>query len=169
MKTALKVIGWIALILVVLALLLLGALRVIFSYGNLSENEIIALVEENEQLLRDASAELQNSGYSGIIDEENVSEFSDTVAKSLDIKGIMFIRVHENGVVEFNCGGSGFGSETEYYGFYYSTAAEPENIISPEPLTQRGKDRWVWHEDGGDNAMQAEKIFDDFYYYISSF
>ncbi len=171
MKTALKVIGWIVLTLAVLALLLYGAIWILFSPGSnsLSEKQIIALVEKNDSLLREVSAELAELDYTGIIDDENCGEFSDTVAKALDIKGLEYIHVHENGVIEFNCGGWGFGSQTRYCGFYYSPADKPQNIMFNEPLTQHGKDCWVWKESGGDNAFQTSKILDNFYYYTESY
>lgn len=170
MKTALKVIGWIALVIVVLALLLLGALRIMFSAGSnsLSEKQIITLVEKNDPLLREVSSELSGLEWR-IIDEENVSEFSDNVAEALDIKGLEYINVHDNGVIEFNCGGWGFGSQTRYCGFYYSPADEPQNIMFDEPLTHHGSDSWAWQEHGGDNTFQTSKILDNFYYYTESF
>ena len=171
MKTALKVIGWIALVLVGVALLLFGAIRIIFSAesNSLSEKEIAALVEKNEPLLREAAAELSESGYTGIINDENCGEFSDTIGKVLKIEGLQYIDMDENGRIEFDCGGSGLPPASQYYGFYYTADDEPENIMSGEPLTQDGKNRWIWQESDGDNTFRTRKITDNFYFYVMSF
>ena len=175
MKKALKIIGLAAGILIGGALLLwlakFGILMIILSQvdDNLSEKEIVALVEKNEPLLRDAAAELSESGYTGIINDENCGEFSDTIGKVLNIEGLQYIDVDENGRIEFDCGGSGLPPASQYYGFYYSADDEPENIMSSEPLTQNGKKRWMWQEADGDNTFHTRKITDNFYFYVMSF
>lgn len=175
MKKALKIIGLSAGILIGGVLLLwiarFGILMIILSQvdDNLTEKEIIALVEGNEPLLREVSAELSEMGYMGRINDENRAEFSDTIEKVLKIKGLQYISVEENGRIEFYCGGSGLPPASQYYGFYYTAADEPENFMSTEPLTKDGKDRWIWQESGSDNTFRTRRITDNFYFYVMSF
>lgn len=74
--------------------------------------------------------------------------------------------------IEFECGGSGFGPETAYWGFFYTPSddihavwcAPPRgSTISPEGEGQR------WREPDGDNEFYVEHIVGHFYYYEASF
>lgn len=75
-------------------------------------------------------------------------------------------------VVEFYCGGAGFGSGTSYVGFYYT----PDNDMtalwcapsSPDLLNPSGNG-FEWREPDGDNRYYTEHICGDFYYYEASF
>lgn len=79
------------------------------------------------------------------------------------------------GFVDFDCGGSGFGSETNYCGFYYSADDNLTEIwCSPGDssvlkITEHG---YLWKESWtrqGDNTYYTEHICDHFYYYEASF
>lgn len=75
-------------------------------------------------------------------------------------------------IVEFSCGGAGFGSETFYTGFYYSLENDLAAVWCAPPsagaLTPSGNG-YIWYEDPGDNEYYVEKICEYFYYYEASF
>lgn len=118
------------------------------------KSRVMAFVLENESLLfehiREKSlAELENSG---II--EDVYEHED--------------------YIEFSCGGSGFGPNTSYWGFYYALSEDENKAISAlsgftySELTECG-DGLEWREENGDNYFYFENITGRFYYYFQSY
>ena len=73
--------------------------------------------------------------------------------------------------IEFYCGGRGFGSETFYCGFYYSTFYDDWCAVWCAPsgrLVPEGSG-YSWQEEQGDNRYYVEKIFDHFFYYEADF
>jgi len=115
---------------------------------NLSKKEIFKLVKENETLLLEC------------ISENNFE-------KASAIKGIRKIEVGE--IIDFYCGGAGFGPETSYYGFYYTTDENMTAIwCAGGSVTADGKG-YSWAEEDGDNRYYTEKICDSFYYYEAHF
>ena len=68
--------------------------------GGTSKGEIFNIVEENHEALIDYI-------QTGNLEYAN------------EIKGIESVSSNEK-FIEFNCGGKGMGSETSYWGFYYS-------------------------------------------------
>lgn len=109
-----------------------------------------------------------------------VNENKDTLAECISkndytaIEGnniIQKIKTDED-IVEFFCGGSGFGSATSYRGFYYSADDDMTAIwcgpLYNEPLTKSG-DGYSWEEKNGDNTYYTENICGHFYYYDASF
>ena len=75
----------------------------------------------------------------------------------------------EHSMVEFLISSSGFGSETTYYGCYYSPDDVPlafQNTVAE--LTQCGHDSWKWSAEG-DNEGKTMKIMDHWYYFEASF
>ena len=72
-------------------------------------------------------------------------------------------------MTEFLISGSGFGSQTAYYGCYYSPDDVPlafQNMAAK--LTQCGHDAWKW-TGAGDNRGKTIKIMDHWYYFEASF
>lgn len=128
-------------------------LNVLFS-NNLSKRQIINLIEKNSAtILQDISED----------------DFSD----SLKIKGLESVRAYD-GVVDFRCGGSGFGSATSYYGFYYSPDNEPAGFFAGTSISgsfelKPDGDGYSYQEENSDNRFYTEKITDCFYYYESHF
>jgi len=98
-------------------------------------------------------------------DIEN-NDFTNT----LKIKGIQEVNVGEE-IIEFYCGGAGFGPSTSYCGFYYTTDDDISAVWCAGPAEQIIKegDGFVYREEGGDNYYYTEKICDNFYFYESSF
>ena len=91
----------------------------------------------------------------------------------LNKKPIQGISRHEEGV-SFYCGGTGFGSATSYYGFYYSFDGSPKDYWcgtsfgSPEQLKPDGEGFSI-KKSNDDNRYYTEKIMDNFYYYEAHF
>ena len=131
-------------------------LAIIVMIGDMNvpdKNEIFELVEKNQIEITDA---IEKNNF------ENIEK----------IKGIENITVEEN-YIDFDCGGKGIGSETSYYGFYYSEDNEIDvkaNIEYPkgETLKPDGKG-YSWDELDGDNRFYVEKIIDGFFYYESHY
>ena len=75
----------------------------------------------------------------------------------------------EHSMAEFLISSSGFGSETTYYGCYYSPDDVPLAFQNTEAeLTQCGHDSWKWSAEG-DNEGKTMKIMDHWYYFEASF
>ena len=108
--------------------------------------------------------------------EQNVSEIKKDIKNndftfSKNLKGIKDINIQNNGIIDFYCGGAGFGSSTSYCGFYWS-----ENDSISDIWCEGAKDEiktdgsgFSYHEVNGDNYYYTEKICDHFYYYTASF
>ena len=75
----------------------------------------------------------------------------------------------EHTMEEFLLFASGFGSETTYYGCYYSWDDVPLAFQNLDvPLTQTGHAYWKWQGEG-DNWGATQKILDHWYYFKASF
>lgn len=72
--------------------------------------------------------------------------------------------------IEFSCGGSGFGPETAYCGFFYSPDDDMSAVwcAPQEALTPTGNG-FGWQEADGDNACYIEPIVGHFYYYEAAY
>lgn len=71
--------------------------------------------------------------------------------------------------VDYACGGSGFGPNTAYWGFYYSTDDDMTRIwCAGEPLVpfQNG---YVYRQTDGDDRYYTEQITDHFFYYEAQY
>lgn len=88
------------------------------------------------------------------------------------IKIIHRINPDDNGkTVEFDCGGAGFGPETAYRGFYYSSEDSKFAVwCAPPPtkLDEYGRG-YIWREKSGDNTYYVEEICESFYYYEAEY
>jgi len=153
--------------------------------NNLNKNQIFSTVVEHEELLMSVLTEIANSQ----LDIEYISttqkskiynpEYADlnglyirrddsiyesirnsSFDKVMNIKGLRSISVRKY-TVDFNCGGSGFGSATSYYGFYYT---EDKSILDGRGFEQKGNG-WLLKEENGDNWYYTERIIENFYYY----
>ena len=85
------------------------------------------------------------------------------------------IQIRDN-YIDFSCGGTGFGPETSYWGFYYSEKYNMTAVFGPLPagqLLQKSGRGFLWKESWydpkGDNIFYVEQIVDHFYYYEMSF
>ena len=75
----------------------------------------------------------------------------------------------EHEMTEFILIYSGFGSETTYYGCYYSWDDVPLAFQNgKEHLVQNGHEYWKW-QGQGDNWGATQKILDHWYYFEASF
>jgi len=88
--------------------------------------------------------------------------------RSERLPAVSSVRVHPN-MVEYACGGFGFGSATSYFGFYYTPDGRMDALwCAGTPLTPYGSG-WLYEEKNGDNRYYTEHILDGFYYYEASF
>ena len=78
--------------------------------------------------------------------------------------------------IDFSCGGSGFGPETSYWGFYYSEKDDMSVLWCAHPADQRLEKSgdgymWkeAWYDPRGDNTYYTEWICGHFYYYEMTF
>lgn len=122
---------------------------------NLSKKEIFELVNEN---------------YSIIIEDVSENDFTDTEK----IKGVKEV-YSDTDVIDVYCGGTGIGSATSYYGFYYSADDLPKDAWcgsnfgrTPDELIPEGKGFTIKNSND-DNYYYTEKIRDNFYYYEAHF
>lgn len=75
----------------------------------------------------------------------------------------------EHDMTEFVLFYSGFGSETTYYGCYYSWDDVPLAFQNQDvELVQNGHAYWKWKGEG-DNRGATQKILDHWYYFEASF
>lgn len=74
--------------------------------------------------------------------------------------------------IEFECGGSGFGPETSYWGFFYTPEDDIYTVWCAPPrgssFSPEG-DGQHWQDPGGDNEFYVEHICGHFYYYEAHF
>lgn len=106
--------------------------------------------------------------------EEHQEELESRIERG-DLEGIglpvLEADVRES-CIEFECGGSGFGPETAYWGFFYTAADDIHAVWCAPPrgsaFSPEGEGR-RWKEPGGDNEFYVEHIVGHFYYYEASF
>lgn len=71
--------------------------------------------------------------------------------------------------VDYSCGGSGFGPNTAYWGFYYAEDDDMTRIwCAGEPLVP-DQNGYVYRQTDGDNCYYTERITDHFFYYEAMF
>jgi len=75
----------------------------------------------------------------------------------------------EDEFIEFNCGGSGFGPSTSYYGFYYSANGKPLDIFGVDGIMTDIEKGLIWEEEDGEDNYYTEKIISNIYYYEANF
>lgn len=75
----------------------------------------------------------------------------------------------EHDMVEFYLFGNGFGSQTSYYGCYYSFDDVPlPYCYATTDLVQEGENYWTWLGEG-DNHGATRKLSDHWYYFEAYF
>lgn len=124
------------------------------------------------RLLSSCSAEVSRGAVIRYV-EDHQEELEDRVETG-DFDGIGYPVLDVNAgekCIEFECGGSGFGPETSYWGFFYSAedniyavwCAPPRGTLRPDG------DGWSWQESDGDNECYIQHIVGHFYYYEASY
>ena len=120
---------------------------------NLSKKQIFSLVNKNQEMLNDC------------IDSKDFSEIK-------QLKGVKEVNF-ENDVLDVYCGGSGFGSATNYYGFYYSPPNKPLVVwcghVSESKRLSPESNGYSIRNSNDDNWYYTEKIRENFFYYESHF
>lgn len=78
--------------------------------------------------------------------------------------------VSSAGQVQFECGVSGFASQTSYNGFYYSSGDVPLGFGGTGDMTLAPSGAgWCWEETEGDNWYYTERLRSGWYYYEMHF
>lgn len=137
---------------VVCLFLMIGTL-ISCSSGLTEKEDIINLFSKNETLFIEA---VQTKNFERV---EN-------------IRGIQSVTVSEYpDYIDFSCGGYGMGSQTGYYGFFYSpddnvTAVD---VAGPRDELVEDGNGYRWEEKNGDNIYYVEQIGDHFFYYEAHF
>lgn len=152
---------WKSAVLILLAVLLLSpyvlgiaffVVMGIVSDDRADKTEIIAYVEENRA---DLLTYIQKEDFSALDGHPMI--------KKIDA---------DDDMVDFYCGGAGFGSATAYCGFYYTAEDDIRAIwCAPkygEKMIECG-DGFLWQQEDGDNQYYTEEICDGFYYYEASY
>ncbi len=109
--------------------------------------------------------DLVNDNYTTLLRDINEKDFSDTSSLS----GVREV-YSENEIIDVYCGGTGIGSATSYYGFYYSPDNQPKttwcgsDFGDNSKLQADGKGFSIKYSND-DNCYYTEKIRDNFYYY----
>ena len=87
------------------------------------------------------------------------------------LRGVQKVYVWED-YVDIQCGGSGFGPSTSYYGIFYSEAddllAVDVAMGRAEELQPEGDGYW-YRESDGDNRYSVEPLGNHYFYYEAHF
>lgn len=126
---------------------LFGAITLMTTSGLTSRDAVVRMYEKNEDAFLNAAA---------------TGDFS----ALKEIRGVEDVSAHED-YVDFFCGGSGMGSNTQYYGIFYSPddnmckvwGAPYNEKLEPENGGYR------WKEPDGDNEYYVEPLGNHFFYY----
>jgi len=167
---------WLAMMLPILLCAALAGCR-----DGLNTEQIFKTVLENKDLLERSvtemaaldesviGVELQGEEVVVCVSDDTMPDGVDyrptentVLREMLGIPGIRDVTIFDQ-LIEFNCGGEGFGPETSYYGFYYTKQDAPVSALYPD-LQPKGKG-WIYEEEDSDNTYYTEKIADHWYYY----
>ena len=100
--------------------------------GNLTDkSDIVSLYQKNEDTFLQAA---RNGDYSSV---EGIS-------------GVRKVLVREE-YVDVQCGGTGFGSNTHYYGIFYSADDVKDKLVEQS-------DGYLYQEENGDNRYYIEPL-----------
>ena len=123
----------------------------------------------NKSLSKNEIFDLVNKNYLIILNDIAIQDFQETSK----LEGILDIYT-QNGVLDFYCGGKGFGDSTSYCGFYYSENDLPIGVWcgakthETDELITDGNG-YTYREPEGDNRYYTERIREKFYYYEAHF
>ena len=117
----------------------------------LEKERIIQYVQENESLLTQC---ILDGDYDPLSDSAVIEDIE-----------------HAPEAVDFSCGGSGFGSQTNYWGFFYS---ETDNLLAvwcaiTDGRSEKDGEGRIWYEPNSDNTYYVQHICSHFYYYYAHF
>lgn len=125
-------------------------IMVALSDDRASREEILTFVQEHQDLILSC---IEQKDYSSLDSYSIIKE------------------IYEYGDhIDFYCGGSGMGSQTNYWGFYYSANDYLKAVWCAQPGELIPRDNGYYcAEEGGDNSYYVEYICDHFYYYTAHF
>lgn len=150
MKKAVKIILTTLLVIVLIPVVFLGALyaaiSVMTTSGLTSRDAVVRMYVKNEEAFLNAAA---------------TGDFSALG----EIRGVEKVHVDKE-CVDFQCGGSGFGSNTQYYGIFYSKADNKCAVVGGSFLKLEPENNgYRWKESDGDNEYYVEPLGNHFFYY----
>ncbi|MBQ9392404.1 MAG: hypothetical protein IJU18_00235, partial [Oscillospiraceae bacterium] len=116
-----------------------------------SKESVVNLYTKNEALFIDAASK---------------KSFSDLEK----INGVQKVLVWDN-YVDIQCGGSGFGSSTHYYGIFFSEDDDLCAVDVAGPLNELVEDGngYRYEQSDGDNEYYVEPLENHYYYYEAHF
>ncbi len=116
-----------------------------------SKESVVNLYTKNEALFIDAASK---------------KSFSDLEK----INGVQKVLVWDN-YVDIQCGGSGFGSSTHYYGIFFSEDDDLCAVDVAGPLNELVEDGngYLYEQSDGDNEYYVEPLENHYYYYEAYF
>lgn len=102
--------------------------------------------------------------------EQSLTQGMSVPADDAVLFGYKYVNTWENehSMTEFLISVSGFGSETTYYGCYYSYDDVPLAFQNLDTVLVQDGDSWTWVGEG-DNCGITTKIMDKWYYFEASF
>lgn len=102
---------------------------------------------------------------------ELLSHIEQGEGSTLEGYGIIKNVYETDDFVEFYCGGSGFGSQTNYSGFFYAKNGNMNALLPDVEINDMvAKDGgYYWHDEVGDNTYFVVHICDRFYYYYEHY
>lgn len=107
--------------------------------------------------------QLELEAYCARVFEENDRDCN------LEYDGMRVAYHRDAGMLEFDTGGSGLGSETSYWGFYYSATGKPVGFQgSPVDFTET-EDGYYWKEPDGDNWQKSKELAPHWFTYEAHF
>ena len=142
-------------------------------------------IPETKDLSKDALFGIVSANRDTLLEDIEQGDYSRTRQLFAAYEDVPRDILPENGKVTYECGGFGFGPETGYWGFYYSSWDGPVNvdgIMTPyagyfrtydreliDHLTPEGNG-FAWYESSvnprGDNTYYTERICEGFWYYL---
>lgn len=86
------------------------------------------------------------------------------------IRGVQTVSVWDS-YVDIQCGGSGFGPSTHYYGIFFSADDNlcASQFAGPKDELVEHEEGYLYQENGGDNRYYVEPLGNHFYYYEAHF
>lgn len=140
-----------------LGLLLLFLLSLTGCRRKASREDVFAYVRNNQALLETFVSE-----------DVPINRFGHPVYSTDELGGrsiVKRIASHPDGVVEFDCGGTGFSVSSTYAGFYYAPDDTPSGLdLAAEPSFEESSPGvYTWAKDG--NEILTERILPCWFYY----
>lgn len=151
-KIVIAAVAAIILVPIVFFSVLMGALSAVTTSGLISREEVVQLYQKNEAVFLDAAAS---------------EAFSDLEI----LQGVQKVSVKTDHA-DIRCGSAGMGSNTSYFGIFYSAKDDLYAIWCAPPRRETlepQRSGYQWKEKDGDNVYYVESLGNHFFYYEAKF